>query len=239
MQLCDAAVLSQGSNNTSSQSLLQLSTASQDENTAGQIQQDQKIAQHRELHLYEMEPKQQGSIAENMQQKNDASKLLNHFPLPQKRPHGDLQGQAEQKPLQIPETTGMPISEKHPSSTEEHGIAPNLKSESQYLKLQKMSSQQAMIPEQPSNPMNRSKQVPFGLLLPVLLPQLDKDRAMQLTTLFGKLKVGLTHIIIVLCVLLIFMISNCFRYSRTTKSLRMLLSGTFEVLLGTRCSNWQ
>lgn len=55
-----------------------------------------------------------------------------------------------------------------------------------------MSSQQAMVTEQPSTPMNRSKQVPFGLLLPVLLPQLDKDRAMQLTTLFTKLKVGPT-----------------------------------------------
>ncbi|CAL2265300.1 unnamed protein product [Prunus armeniaca] len=184
----DTAVLSQGSNNTSSQSLLQLSTASQDENTAGQIQQDQKIAQHRELHLYEMEPKQQGSIAENMQQQNDASKVLNHFPLPQKRPLGDLQGQAEQKPLQIPETTGMPISEKHPSSTEEHGIAPNLKSESQYLKLQKMSSQQSMITEQPRNPSNQSRQVVFYQLYPLLLPQLNKDRGRQLTTLFGRLK---------------------------------------------------
>ncbi|KAL6276529.1 hypothetical protein ACE6H2_020130 [Prunus campanulata] len=185
----DTAVLSQGSNSTSSQSLLQLSTASQDENTAGQIQQDQKIAQHRELHLYEMEPKQQGSVAENMQQKNDASQVLNHFPLPQKRPHGDLQeGQAEQKPIQIPETTGMPISEKHPSSTEEHGIAPNLKSESQYLKLQKMSSQQSMITEQPRNPSNESRQVPFYQLYPLLLPQLNKDRGRQLTTLFGRLK---------------------------------------------------
>ncbi|PQQ15124.1 hypothetical protein Pyn_27885 [Prunus yedoensis var. nudiflora] len=185
----DTAVLSQGSNSTSSQSLLELSTASQDENTAGQIQQDQKIAQHRELHLYEMEPKQQGSIAENMQQKNDASQVLNHFPLPQKRPHGDLQeGQAEQKPIQIPETTGMPISEKHPSSTEVHGIAPNLKSESQYLKLQKMSSQQSMITEQPRNPSNESRQVPFYQLYPLLLPQLNKDRGRQLTTLFGRLK---------------------------------------------------
>ncbi|VVA33867.1 PREDICTED: mRNAion initiation factor [Prunus dulcis] len=185
----DTAVLSQGSNNTSSQSLLQLSTASQDVNTAGQIQQDQKIAQHRELHLYEMEPKQQGSIAENMQQKNDASKVLNHFPLPQKHPHGDLQeGQAEQRPLQIPETTGMLISEKHPSSTEEHGIGPNLKSESQYLKLQKMSSQQSMITEQPRNPSNQSRQVVFYQLYPLLLPQLNKDRGRQLTTLFGRLK---------------------------------------------------
>ncbi|PQQ07412.1 transcription initiation factor TFIID subunit 4b-like isoform X1 [Prunus yedoensis var. nudiflora] len=185
----DSAVLSQGSNNTSSQSLPQFHTASQDENTACQTQHDQKIAQQREMHSYEMELKQYGSIAENAQQKKDASHEFNQFSLPQKQPQGDLQqGQAEQKPLHKPETAGIPISGKIPISKHEQDITPTPESESQYLKLQKMSSQQAMIPEQPSNPMNRSKQVPFGLLLPVLLPQLDKDRAMQLTTLFGKLK---------------------------------------------------
>ncbi|VVA23208.1 PREDICTED: mRNAion initiation factor [Prunus dulcis] len=185
----DSAVLSQGSNNTSSQSLPQFHTASQDENTACQTQHDKKIAQQREMHSYEMELKQYGSGAENIQQKKDASHEFNQFPLPQKQPQGDLQqGQAEQKPLHKPETAGIPISGKIPISKHEQDVTPTPESESQYLKLQKMSSQQAMIPEQPSNPMNRSKQVPFGLLLPVLLPQLDKDRAMQLTTLFGKLK---------------------------------------------------
>ncbi|KAM5573934.1 transcription initiation factor TFIID subunit 4b [Rosa sericea] len=181
----DSAILSQGSNNTSSQSLPQLHTASQDESTAGQIQHDQNIAQQREMHSYEMELKQQRSISENMPQQNDASQELNHFTLPQKQPNSDLQqGQGDQKPPQ----TGMLMSGKNPVSTKEQDLTPKPENESQYVKLQKMSSQQAMTTEQPSTPMNRSKQVPFGLLLPVLLPQLDKDRAMQLTTLFGKLK---------------------------------------------------
>ncbi|CAI8609438.1 unnamed protein product [Vicia faba] len=51
-----------------------------------------------------------------------------------------------------------------------------------------MSNQQATVNEQPSSQINRSKQVPFGLLIPILIPQLAKDRAMQLTTLFNKLK---------------------------------------------------
>ncbi|CAI8598532.1 unnamed protein product [Vicia faba] len=51
-----------------------------------------------------------------------------------------------------------------------------------------MSNQQATVNEQPSSQINRSKQVPFGLLLPILIPQLSKYRAMQLTTLFNKLK---------------------------------------------------
>ncbi|XP_028056196.1 transcription initiation factor TFIID subunit 4b-like isoform X1 [Camellia sinensis] len=42
--------------------------------------------------------------------------------------------------------------------------------------------------EQAMNPMNCGKQVPFAMLLPVLQPQLDKDRAMQLHTLYNKLK---------------------------------------------------
>ncbi|CAI8596957.1 unnamed protein product [Vicia faba] len=60
--------------------------------------------------------------------------------------------------------------------------------ESQYAKLQQMSNQQATVNEQPSSQINRNKQVPFGLLLPILIPQLAKDKAMQLTTLFNKLK---------------------------------------------------
>ncbi|CAJ1972025.1 unnamed protein product [Sphenostylis stenocarpa] len=53
-----------------------------------------------------------------------------------------------------------------------------------------MSNQQATVSEQPSSQGNRSKQKPFGLLLPILLRQLAKDRAMQLQTLFAKLKKG-------------------------------------------------
>jgi len=65
--------------------------------------------------------------------------------------------------------------------------------ESQYAKLQQMSNQQATVNEQLSSQVNCSKQVPFGLLLPILIPQLSKDKAMQLQTLFNKLKVGFSN----------------------------------------------
>jgi transcription initiation factor TFIID subunit 4 len=65
--------------------------------------------------------------------------------------------------------------------------------ESQYAKLQQMSNQQATVNEQPSSQVNRSKQVPSGFLLPILIPQLPKDRAMQLQTLFNKLKMGFSN----------------------------------------------
>ncbi|KAJ4725145.1 Transcription initiation factor TFIID subunit 4B [Melia azedarach] len=51
-----------------------------------------------------------------------------------------------------------------------------------------MSNKQTIGTQQTSNPMNYSTQMPFGLLLPALLSHLDKDRARQLLTLYGKLK---------------------------------------------------
>ncbi|KAL8487611.1 hypothetical protein ACS0TY_024072 [Phlomoides rotata] len=63
-----------------------------------------------------------------------------------------------------------------------------------------MSNQQAMTSgminqhsmtntnQQPSSSLKLNKQVPFGMLLPIIQPQLDKDRAMQLHTLYFKLK---------------------------------------------------
>lgn len=54
-----------------------------------------------------------------------------------------------------------------------------------------MSNQQATVNEQPSTQINGSKQVPFDILLPILIPQLDQDRAIELQTLFDKLEVFL------------------------------------------------
>lgn len=44
--------------------------------------------------------------------------------------------------------------------------------------------------QQNVNPMKLNKQVPFGMLLPIIQPQLDKDRSMQLNSLYYKLKVA-------------------------------------------------
>ncbi|XP_021890906.1 transcription initiation factor TFIID subunit 4b-like isoform X1 [Carica papaya] len=83
----------------------------------------------------------------------------------------------------------MHISEQNSTVTHELEIMHNQDSESQYLKLQKMSNQQASSTEQSNSSLNRSnKQIPFAVLLPALIPQLDKDRAMQLHTLYAKLQ---------------------------------------------------
>jgi len=180
------AVLSQGSNNTSSQSLSQWPTSNHDSQTDGQIQ-EPKTAQQ-EQHSSEMEPKQHGSLGEHLQ--HVPSQDVNNPHLPQKQSQDDSnRAPAVQVPLHSSQTIGIQNSGKDSVLNNEVVKSHNPSSESQYAKLQQMSNQQATVSEQPSSQVNRSKQVPFGLLLPILLPQLAKDRAMQLQTLFAKLKV--------------------------------------------------
>jgi len=52
-----------------------------------------------------------------------------------------------------------------------------------------MHNQQATVNEQPSSQINRNKQVPIGLLLPIIIPQLAEHKAIELQTLLDKLKV--------------------------------------------------
>ncbi|XP_031399430.1 transcription initiation factor TFIID subunit 4b isoform X4 [Punica granatum] len=154
-----------------------------DENPNHQAQQDQGDAHHREQLLSEMEQKQHGDPPQNI------APEANHQLLHQKQSQDENQQRlSERIPHQIPQMTGMHVSEKTsiPMSGSDRTHAPE--SEPQYLKLQKMSNQQAMASDQANNRPNRLKQVPFALLLPVILPQLDKDRAMQLQTLYVKLK---------------------------------------------------
>lgn len=156
-----------------------------DENAYPQAQQDQVNVQNREQLLSETELKHHGSDS----QKNNIASEVNHL-LHQKQTQNEKQqGPSEQ--IQIPQLPGMNVSEKTSIPMSGPDRTQAVESEPQYLKLQKMSNQQAMVNEQANNRPNRLKQVPFAMLLPVILPQLDKDRAMQLKTLYGKLKVSI------------------------------------------------
>ncbi|EOA12918.1 hypothetical protein CARUB_v10025896mg [Capsella rubella] len=131
---------------------------------------------------------QQGSSLENQHQHD--LKRANESHLQHNQPQ-DIHraGQLWENPSQVPQTTGLPISEKNPTGNEPDRPHNIQESESQYVKLQKMSSQQARVVEPSVNPMNRNpKQVPFAALLPTLMAQLDKDRALQLRTLYARLK---------------------------------------------------
>ncbi|XP_027355821.1 transcription initiation factor TFIID subunit 4b-like isoform X3 [Abrus precatorius] len=175
-----------GSNNSLSQSLPKWPTSSQDNQTDCQNQ-EPKSAQQQEQHSSEMELKEQGPLVEQLQ--NVASQDANNLPSSQKQSQDEsLQGHNVQVSNQNSRTIGVQNSEKDPVFNQEAVNTHNPNHESQYAKLQQMSNQQATVNEQPSSQINRNKQVPFGLLLPILIPQLAKDRAMQLQTLFNKLK---------------------------------------------------
>ncbi|KAJ1385467.1 Transcription initiation factor TFIID component TAF4 [Sesbania bispinosa] len=175
-----------GSNNSFSQSLPKWPTSSHDNQTDCQNQ-EPKIVPQQEQPSSEMELKQQGPRME--QPENAAPQGVSNLPSSQKQSQDEcLQSQTVPVSHQNSQTTGIQNSEKDPVFNHEAVKTNNPSCESQYAKLQQMSNQQATVNEQPSNQMNRSKQVPFGLLLPILIPQLAKDRAMQLQTLFNKLK---------------------------------------------------
>ncbi|CAK8568354.1 unnamed protein product [Lathyrus sativus] len=173
-----------GSNNSFSQSLPTWPTSSHDNQTDCQNQ-EPKIPQ--EQPSSEMELKQQGPVVEQMQ--NVTSQDASNPSLSHKQSQDEcLQRQTIPVSHQHAQTNEVQKSEKDPVFNHEVIKTNNPNCESQYAKLQQMSNQQATVNEQPSSQINRSKQVPFGLLLPILIPQLAKDRAMQLQTLFNKLK---------------------------------------------------
>ncbi|XP_021597186.1 transcription initiation factor TFIID subunit 4b isoform X2 [Manihot esculenta] len=174
-------------NQTPNQSFSNWQTTTQGENASGASQQQQEKDQHSSL----MGPKHLSSAAENQQVHNDVMQESSQLLLHQKRPQDDVQkAQAEQVPLPNPRTPGMQISERNPMPLSERDKIQNPDTESQYLKVNMVNqqNQQAMGMEQPGNAKNQGKQIPFVLLLPALKPHLDKDREMQLQTLFNKLR---------------------------------------------------
>ncbi|KAK4794487.1 hypothetical protein SAY86_012481 [Trapa natans] len=173
---------SQVHNHITGQSFIGWQSTVTDGTTNPQAQRDQANVQNQERLLSEMGMKYHGSDS----QQNDVAPEVNNHLLHQKQSRNDNQpGSSEQ--TQIPKLTGMHISEKT-STPISVPMAQTINSEPQYLKLQKVNNQQAVVHEQPNNRPSRPKQVPFALLLPVILPQLDKDRGMQLHTLYVKLK---------------------------------------------------
>ncbi|WJX75470.1 hypothetical protein P8452_58999 [Trifolium repens] len=170
-----------GSNNSFSQSLSTWPTSSHD-NQIDRQNQEPEIARQKDQPLSETEEQIQNNVASQ-----DASNLTSSHKQSQDQ---CLQRQSQTVPVshQHSQTNEVQKSEKDPVFNNEAVKTNNPNCESQYAKLQQMSNQQATVNEQPSSQVNRSKQVPFGLLLPILIPQLAKDRAMQLQTLFNKLK---------------------------------------------------
>ncbi|XVF33264.1 hypothetical protein REPUB_Repub17cG0154000 [Reevesia pubescens] len=152
-------VLSQGNNQTGNQDGKTINLHNQ---------QALQSAQQQKQNLAGMGQEPCGSIPETPQQQpDDVPKQPYHLSIQQKQSQdaGQLTGLVSQ-------TTGMPTSQRNAIPT------PVSDSESQCLKLQKVGNQQT----------TGGKQVSLAVLMPNLLPQLDKDKAMQLRTLFTKLQ---------------------------------------------------
>ena len=125
-----------------------------------------------------MEVNRHGSGSEVQHPPNDTSRV----PSEPTRPQDD---QHKVHTSQTMNTDKTPVQE--PS------LSRNPENESQMQRMHRMGNNQQPMPTtgQSANALNRpsGKQVPFALLLPVIEPQLDKDRAMQLQGLYVRLRV--------------------------------------------------
>ncbi|XP_021768793.1 transcription initiation factor TFIID subunit 4b-like [Chenopodium quinoa] len=181
---------SQENNQTSSQIYTQWQPSSQDENSGSQSQQQGLRSQEQQSSDVEM--KEHESNMEIQQEVNEtqapsASQSQLHRPVQvdgQEHPVEPKSGEYSQPstPMQ-PQVSGSSHTQAHETSR-----MLNSSSEPQFSNMQRFSNQPVSGPEQAGTSSNRSKQIPFGSLLPIILPELDKDRAMQLQTLYGKLR---------------------------------------------------
>lgn len=189
MKLDFAAALSQGSNLNSGQLFPQWQTSSQNENSIGQSQQVVNVSQQ-EQHASMKELNQHGSASENqLQQQIDSSKELNCIPVQQKQSQDNFpQQQTEQNNPHVSQSLSIQNPERSSAVGQEPNRAQDPSSISQYLRSQKIS-QQAAATSQANNVLKNGKQVPFAMLFPVIEPLLDKDKAMQLRTIYNRLKV--------------------------------------------------
>ena len=139
-------VISQGTTNTSSQSLPQFQTGNREESSNYQFQQDQKTAQPQEINSSDVLVKH-GNL-QQQQPSNNASQEGKDVTLPQMQSQGDCQQrQGEQNPLLVPQATGPRIPGKTPITKHEPDRPHVPDNESRYLKLLKMSNQQATVSE--------------------------------------------------------------------------------------------
>ncbi|OIT22783.1 PREDICTED: transcription initiation factor TFIID subunit 4b isoform X2 [Nicotiana attenuata] len=200
----DSVPLSQGSSYTSNQ-FASWQTSNHDENGSRHSLQESETVQQKEGNISDMQLKGHGTDSQNQQQKNDSSQEISSLPLQHISSHDTYQTtEVEQDTLHSSKAVNIQNPEKNTQNPE-----------SQHLNLQGAQSQQSMqslttgtsgLPLVAADASNQSesatgsssqsainvakqgKQVPFAMLFPHIQPQLDKDRAMQLQTLYVKLK---------------------------------------------------
>ncbi|XP_057518737.1 transcription initiation factor TFIID subunit 4b isoform X2 [Amaranthus tricolor] len=185
------AAFSQDNNQTSSQAYSQWQPSGQEENSSNQSQQ-QGLSSQEQQQSSDLEMKEHGFSMEIQQEVNGSEEPSG----PSSHSHRPVQSDGQGLPAE-PNSgefsqTSMPmqtqISGLHHTQAHEPNRVHNPSSESQLLNMQRYANQPVPAPGQGGTSVNRGKQIPFGTMLPLILPELDKDKAMQLQTLYGKLR---------------------------------------------------
>ncbi|KAJ8620269.1 hypothetical protein MRB53_028798 [Persea americana] len=183
----DAGVSSLGSNPTSDQLIGQWQASSQEESLACQDQKQEQ--QHDSLpqqHSSETEAMPHGPIAENQNQEDGLPLENEKLPSQYNKSQDDQQHQqTEQNTIQLSDKNQVQVSEKDSVQHPEQDRMNQSGNQHQHPNPPQLSNQQTPVAD-PRN--NSARRIPFYSILPILRPHLDKDRAMQLEAIFGKLR---------------------------------------------------
>ncbi|XP_015158298.1 transcription initiation factor TFIID subunit 4b isoform X2 [Solanum tuberosum] len=199
----DSVPLSQGSSYTSNQ-FAPWQTANHDENASCCSLQDSETMQPKEENLSDMQLKRLDTDSQNQQQKNDSSQEINSLPLQHISQDSYHTTEVEQDTLHSSRAVSMQNPEKNTQNPESPHL--NLQGVNNLQSMQSLTTGTSGLPRVATVASNQSesatgsssqaamniakqgKQVPFAMLFPHIQPQLDKDRAAQLQTLYVKLK---------------------------------------------------
>ncbi|MCD7448430.1 hypothetical protein HAX54_041921 [Datura stramonium] len=201
----DSVPLSQGSSYTSNQ-FAPWQTSNHDENASRHSLQDSETMQQKEENLSDMQLKRHDTDSQNQQQKNDSSQEINSLALQHISQDSYQTTEVEQDTLHSSKAVNMQNPEKNTQNPESQHLNLQLQGANNLQSMQSLTTGTSGLPRVAAdasnqsesatgsssqaaiNVANKGKQVPFAMLFPHIQPQLDKDRAMQLQTLYLKLK---------------------------------------------------
>ncbi|KAJ8541179.1 hypothetical protein K7X08_001995 [Anisodus acutangulus] len=192
----DSVPLSQGSSYTSNQ-FAPWQTSNHDENASRNSLQNSETIQQKEENLSDMQLKRHDTDSQNQQPKNDSSQEINSLPLQHISQDSYQTTEVEQDTLHSSKAVNMQNPAKNTQNPESQHL--NLQGANNQQSMQSLTTGTSGLPRVATEASGSSsqaamdvakqgKQVPFAMLFPHIQPQLDKDRAMQLQTLYLKLK---------------------------------------------------
>lgn len=194
LTISNECAISQGISSSAKPLLEQWQSSSQDGSLAQQVlQQDPKQQPTVQNSSSEVETKDQGSGA-----KDSDRQIVSHTEHDQQL--SNLDKPPSDKQVELFEVNCNPNTEddqtKKPEQnsvqSSEQDRDPPAENQQQH-KFQELNGQQTLSANQANNSMRRMKitpTIPFHMLIPILRPHLDKDRSMQLQSIFAKLRVN-------------------------------------------------